>query len=92
MLNPTQSRQRQKRLLAVMNDVAGRDMVPLLARQASLMYDERVWLDALSADDVATGLARAEHVAVLVTDLQLDAGHRLSNRSQPLGHGGVLTG
>ena len=47
-------------LLAVMNDVAGRDMVPLLARQASLMYDERVWLDALSADDVATGLARAD--------------------------------
>jgi tRNA(Ile)-lysidine synthase len=35
-------------LVAVMNDVAGRDTVPLLARQARLMYDERVWLDALS--------------------------------------------
>ena len=48
--------------------------------------------DLLAAHEQLTGLARAEHVAVLVTDLQLDAGHRLSNRSQPLGHGGVLTG
>jgi tRNA(Ile)-lysidine synthase len=47
-------------LVAVMNDVAGRDMVPLLARQASIMYDERVWLDDLSTDDVATGIEQAD--------------------------------
>ncbi|MGA2124338.1 MAG: tRNA lysidine(34) synthetase TilS, partial [Acidimicrobiales bacterium] len=39
-------------LLPVMDDVAGRDVVPLLARQASLMHEERLWLDQLSADDV----------------------------------------
>ena len=47
-------------LLAVMNDVAGRDLVPLLARQAGLMYDERVWLDELSRDDTATSLDEAD--------------------------------
>ena len=47
-------------LVAVMNDVAGRDVVPLLARQARLMYDERVWLDSRSTDDVATGLDQAD--------------------------------
>jgi tRNA(Ile)-lysidine synthase len=39
-------------LLPVMQDVAGRDVVPLLARQASLVHEERVWLDHVSADDV----------------------------------------
>jgi tRNA(Ile)-lysidine synthase len=47
-------------LLGVMNDVAGRDVVPLLARQARLMYDERVWLDDLALDDHATSLADAD--------------------------------
>lgn len=47
-------------LLAVMDDVAQRDVVPLLARQARLMYDERTWLDALSVDDGATDLAGAD--------------------------------
>lgn len=47
-------------LLAVMNDVAGRDVVPLLARQAQLMHDERVWLDELALDDDANDLARAD--------------------------------
>ncbi|MGC1420592.1 MAG: tRNA lysidine(34) synthetase TilS [Acidimicrobiales bacterium] len=35
-------------LLVLMNDVAGRDVVPVLARQARLMHEERVWLDELS--------------------------------------------
>lgn len=36
-------------LLVLMNDVAGRDVVPVLARQARLMHEERAWLDELSA-------------------------------------------
>ena len=48
--------------------------------------------DLLAAHEQLAGLARAEHVAVLVTDLQLDAGHRLSDRAQPLGGHGVLCG
>jgi tRNA(Ile)-lysidine synthase len=39
-------------LIPMMQDVAGRDVVPLLARQASLVFEERVWLDELSANDV----------------------------------------
>jgi tRNA(Ile)-lysidine synthase len=41
-------------LLPLMQDVADRDVVPLLARQASLVYEERTWLDQLSTDDVFT--------------------------------------
>jgi tRNA(Ile)-lysidine synthase len=41
-------------LLPVMQDVAGRDVVPLLARQASLVFEERRWLDQLSANDDVT--------------------------------------
>jgi len=40
-------------LVALMDDVAGRDVVPVLARQARLMHDERVWLDELGASDVS---------------------------------------
>jgi tRNA(Ile)-lysidine synthase len=40
-------------LVPLMCDLAGRDVVPLLARQAVLMHDERVWLDLLAVDDVA---------------------------------------
>ncbi len=38
------------------NDVAERDVVPMLARQASVLFDERRWLDELSRDDVARSL------------------------------------
>ena len=45
--------------------------------------------DLLAAHEQLAGLARAEDVAVVVADLQLDAGHRLSDRSQPLGNSGI---
>jgi tRNA(Ile)-lysidine synthase len=47
-------------LIAVMNDVADRDVVPVLARQAKLMYDERVWLDQLARGDDALPLDEAD--------------------------------
>jgi tRNA(Ile)-lysidine synthase len=47
-------------LIAVMNDVAERDVVPVLARQAKLMHDERVWLDELARGDVALTLDEAD--------------------------------
>jgi tRNA(Ile)-lysidine synthase len=47
-------------LIAVMNDVAERDVVPVLARQAKLMHDERMWLDLLSRGDDATTLEEAD--------------------------------
>lgn len=39
-------------LLPLANDIAERDVVPILARQASLIKDERRWLDELAALDV----------------------------------------
>jgi tRNA(Ile)-lysidine synthase len=38
-------------LLPVMNDVAARDVVPLLERQARVLYDDRAWLDELARAD-----------------------------------------
>lgn len=38
-------------LMPLANDIAGRDVVPIIARQASLVYDERRWLDELAALD-----------------------------------------
>lgn len=59
--NPAFRRNRVRHeLIAVMDDVAGRDVVPLLARQASVMYDERVWLDELALDDRAISLGNAD--------------------------------
>ncbi len=43
-------------LLPLMNDVAARDVVPILARQARLIHEDRRWLDELSRDDVARPL------------------------------------
>ena len=43
-------------LLPVMNDVAQRDVVPLLARQARVLYEDRRWLDELAQRDVTLGL------------------------------------
>jgi tRNA(Ile)-lysidine synthase len=39
-------------LVPLMDELAGRDVVAVLARQAALMHDERVWLDALSEAEV----------------------------------------
>ena len=47
-------------LLPLMEAVAKRDLVPVLARQAALMYDERTWLDELSLDDLAIDLVSAD--------------------------------
>jgi len=43
-------------LLPLMCDVASRDVVPLLARQADLIYEERAWLDELSSLDAERAL------------------------------------
>lgn len=47
-------------LIPVLCDVAGRDVVPLLARQASLMHEERRWLNELTAEDEDMGLEEAD--------------------------------
>ncbi len=47
-------------LIPVMNDVAGRDVVPLLARQARVIDADRSWLDALAAADLSLGLEEAD--------------------------------
>ena len=47
-------------LLAVLDEVAGRDVVPILARQASLMHEEREWLHEVSAPDLAITLRDAD--------------------------------
>ena len=47
-------------LMAILDDVAGRDVVPILARQAALLYDERRWLDELALDDDAVTLEDAD--------------------------------
>lgn len=40
-------------LIPLMNDVAGRDVVPLLARQADVLFEDRTWLDLVGVDDAA---------------------------------------
>lgn len=47
-------------LIPVLGDVAGRDVVPVLARQAALMHDERRWLDELCAKDLDLALEDAD--------------------------------
>jgi tRNA(Ile)-lysidine synthase len=47
-------------LVAMLDDVAGRDVVPILARQAALLFDERTWLDELAVGDVAVRLEDAD--------------------------------
>jgi tRNA(Ile)-lysidine synthase len=47
-------------LMAMLDDIASRDVVPILARQAALAFDERVWLDELARDDVAVALEDAD--------------------------------
>ncbi len=38
-------------VVPLLNEVAERDVVPVLARQAALLFDERAWLDGLVADE-----------------------------------------
>ena len=47
-------------LMTMLDDVAGRDVVPILARQAALLFDERTWLDELARDDAAVTLEDAD--------------------------------
>jgi len=47
-------------LIELLDDVAGRDVVPILARQAALLFDERTWLDELAMDDHAVTLEDAD--------------------------------
>jgi tRNA(Ile)-lysidine synthase len=47
-------------LIDVLDDVAGRDVVPILARQAALLFDERTWLDELALDERAVNLDDAD--------------------------------
>src|ERR1700689_3792405 len=47
-------------LLVMLDDIAGRDVVPILARQAALLFDERTWLDELAVGDNAVGLEDAD--------------------------------
>jgi tRNA(Ile)-lysidine synthase len=47
-------------LIELLNDVAERDVVPILARQAVLLHDERTWLDELARDDRAVALEDAD--------------------------------
>ncbi|MFI5035902.1 MAG: tRNA lysidine(34) synthetase TilS [Acidimicrobiales bacterium] len=51
-LSPDHTRNRIRgELIPLLCDVARRDVVPVLARQAALIGEERRWLDALSLDD-----------------------------------------
>jgi tRNA(Ile)-lysidine synthase len=47
-------------LLPLMCEVAERDVVPILARQAAVLFEERAWLEALSENDLALDLADAD--------------------------------
>ncbi len=47
-------------LVVLMNDVAQRDVVPLLARSARVIHDERAWLDELCAPDTARALTSVD--------------------------------
>jgi tRNA(Ile)-lysidine synthase len=46
-------------LLPIMNDVAERDVVPLLARQARVLFEDRSWLDELARVDLDLALSDA---------------------------------
>ena len=44
-------------LMPVLNELAQRDVVPLLARQASVLFEDRAWLEELVASDLAAALS-----------------------------------
>jgi tRNA(Ile)-lysidine synthase len=43
-------------LMPLLAEIAERDVVPLLARQADVLYDDRSWLDSLVEDDASRTL------------------------------------
>lgn len=47
-------------VIELLDDVAGRDVVPILARQAALLFDERTWLDGLAMNDHAVTIGDAD--------------------------------
>jgi tRNA(Ile)-lysidine synthase len=47
-------------LLPLMCQVASRDVVPLLARQADVVFEERAWLDELSEIDAGRALSEVD--------------------------------
>jgi tRNA(Ile)-lysidine synthase len=47
-------------LMPLLSDVADRDVVPLLARQAEVIFDDRSWLDTLGEGDGALELGEAD--------------------------------
>ena len=59
-------------LMPLLSEVAERDIVPLLARQADVIFDDRAWLNALVEGDASLvlderGLSRAAPVAARTT-------------------------
>ncbi len=48
------------RLLPLMNDVAQRDVVEILARQATVLAEERAWIAELSRDDLTHALGELD--------------------------------
>jgi tRNA(Ile)-lysidine synthase len=47
-------------LMPLLSDVADRDVVPLLARQAEVIFDDREWLNVLVNDDALLTLDKAD--------------------------------
>jgi tRNA(Ile)-lysidine synthase len=47
-------------LIPLMNDIAERDVVPLLARQADVLFEDRAWLLLIGVDDAARDLDDAD--------------------------------
>ena len=47
-------------LLPLMNEVAQRDVVPILYRQANVLFDEREWLESLFPEDQELALETAD--------------------------------
>jgi tRNA(Ile)-lysidine synthase len=43
-------------LMPLLGEIAERDVVPLLARQAQVLYDDRSWLDSLVEQDVSRAI------------------------------------
>jgi tRNA(Ile)-lysidine synthase len=50
----------RQQLLPLLCEVAERDVVPILARQASVLYEERAWLEELARGDLALELEEAD--------------------------------
>jgi tRNA(Ile)-lysidine synthase len=47
-------------LIPMLNDLAQRDVVPILARQADVLYEDRAWLEELVASDLGVGLSELD--------------------------------